>query len=82
MLFRLSASFLGFLSISACSAIDVGSGVNEVSELLVNRGGITINQSVLDKDNIATGNIYLKHLDRPFSPVSYTHLTLPTICSV
>ena len=67
MLFRLSASFLGFLSISACSAIDVGSGVNEVSELLVNRGGITINQSVLDKDDIATGNIYLKHLDRPFS---------------
>lgn len=67
MLFRLSLVCITALSLSACSVIDPGSGISEVSELLVDRGGASISQSAAFSQNIATGGIYLKQLDKPFS---------------
>ena len=67
MFSRVSLACIGLLSLSACSVIDPGSGVSEVSGLLTSRGGESIDQSVVNKETVATGGVYLKKLDKPFS---------------
>jgi len=67
MLSRLSLVCIAALSLSACSVTDPGSGVSEVSGFLTARGGASIDQSVVSSDSIATGDIYLKQLDKPLS---------------
>ncbi len=67
MFSRVSLACIGLLSLSACSVIDPGSGVSEVSKLLTARGGASIDQSVVNRETVATGGVYLKKLDRPFS---------------
>lgn len=67
MLSRVSFVCVGILSLSACSVIDPGSGVSEVSGLLTSRGGASIDQSVVSKETVTTGGVYLKNLDKPFS---------------
>ena len=49
-------------------------GSDAVTEMYENRG-TAVSQEIIDAKKAELG------LDKPF-PVSYTHLTLPTICSV